>query len=121
MRLRDLEKHRLYCALLGEDADNFSTKFGVNRLSILDKLPYFDLALCLPHDIMHVILEGVLARNLRLLLYHCIVEKKYFTLAHLNKIILGFQYGHHEQYNSPRPLDREKITGDSDKLGQSGE
>lgn len=95
--------------------------FGINRLSILDELPYFDLTLCLPHDIMHVLLEGVLPRNCRLLLRHCIVEKKYFTINHLNKIMLGFQYGEHEKFNAPRPLDRDRITGDSDKLGQSGE
>lgn len=100
--------------------DHFSIKFGINRLSILSEIPYFDLTACLPHDIMHVILEGVLPRNCRLLLYHCIVERKYFTLNHLNKTMLDFNYGEHEKSNSPRSLDRDKITGDSDKLGQSG-
>ena len=69
---------------------------------------------------MHVILEGALPRNIRLLLRHCIVEEKYFPINLLNKIILEFNYGEHEKLNSPRPIDRERITGDSDKLGQSG-
>ena len=70
---------------------------------------------------MHVILEGALPRHCRLLLYHCIVEEKYFTLNHLNKSIRDFHYGEHEKLSTPRALERDKITGDSDKLGQSGE
>lgn len=95
-------------------------KYGINRLSVLDTLPYFDLTVCLPHDIMHVILEGALPRNCRLLLYHCVVEEKYFSITHLNKIISHFNYGEHEKYNRPRPIDRDRVTGGSDKLGQSG-
>lgn len=113
-------KHRLHCSTLDNDRDHFSTKYGVNRLSILDQLPYFDLTLCLPRDLMHVILEGVLPRNCRLLLYHCIVEERFFTIHYLNKVMLDFQYGEHEKSNLPRPIDRDRITGDSDKLGQSG-
>lgn len=112
----------MYCTLIDglDQSDHFSTKYGINRLSILDELPYFDLTLCLPHDIMHVILEGVLPRNIRLLLYHCIVGEKYFTINHLNAVLLRFKYGEHEKFNSPRPIDRERVTGNSDKLGQSG-
>lgn len=99
---------------------HFSTKYGVNRLSILDEVQYFDLCLCLPHDIMHVILEGVLPRNCRLLLHHCIIEEKFFTLSCLNKAILGFEFGDHEKVNRPRIIDRERLTMSSDKLGQSG-
>lgn len=115
-----MTEHKLHCSLLENDYNYFSTKYGVNRLSILDELPYFDLTLCLPHDIMHVILEGALPRNCRLLLNHCIFEKKYFTLNHFNKIITNFKYGEHEKHNAPRSIDRDRITGDSDKLGQSG-
>lgn len=110
----------MYCTLLDNDVDHFSTKYGINRLSALNQIPYFDLTICLPHDIMHVILEGALPRNLRLLLNHCIVEEKQFSLNHLNKIMLKFNYGEHEKFNSPRPIDKERITGVSDKLGQSG-
>lgn len=106
--------------LLEQDHGHYSKKYGINRLSILDTLPYFDVTACLPHDIMHVILEGVLPRNIRLLLYHCIVEEKYFSVSHFNKILLSFKYGKHEKVNAPRPIERDRITGDSDKLGQSG-
>lgn len=82
MRHRRLATHRMHCALLDVQdpglASQFSTKHGVNRLSILNDLPYFDLTLCLPLDIMHVILEGALPRNIRLLLFHCVESKSIF-------------------------------------------
>ena len=98
----------------------FSTQYGVNRLSSLDEVPHFDLTVCLPHDIMHVILEGVLPRNIRLLLNYCIFQKKYFSISILNKIITNFKFGDHEQTNRPRPIDKDRLTTNSDKLGQSG-
>ena len=70
---------------------------------------------------MHVILEGVLPRNCRLLLYHLIIEEKLFTINCLNKVFSDFGYGDHEKMNAPRPIDRERLTTNSDKLGQSGE
>lgn len=112
------------CSLLNQEdivlANHFLKKFGVNRLSILDELPYFDLTLCLPLDIMHVILEGALPRNIRLLLFHCVVTKKYYSMNYFNEMILNFQYGDNEKPNAPRPIDKAKITSNSDKLGQSG-
>lgn len=92
----------------------------MNRLSCLDGAPYFDVTKCLPHDIMHIILEGVLPRNCRLLLHYCIIERKYFTLNILNKAITEFPYADFEKTNRPRIIDRERVTGNSDKLGQSG-
>lgn len=99
---------------------HFSTLYGVNRLSVLDEVPHFDLTLCLPHDIMHVILEGALSRNCKLLLHHCIIDKKYFSLNYLNKMFQDFDYGEHEKLNAPRSIDRERLTANTDKLGQTG-
>lgn len=118
---RKLVKHRFQCSLLEDDDDgSFSTKYGVNRLSILDEVPYFDVTLCLPHDIMHVILEGVLPRNCCRLLHHCIFVQHYFSLSLLNKAILNFQYGQHEKNSAPRPIDRDRVANMNDKLNQSG-
>lgn len=119
MRARNLAEHHMHCELV-ETPSSFSTQFGVNRLSVLDNVPHFDLTVCLPHDIMHVILEGVLPRNCRLLLHYCIVDRKYFSINYLNKTISDFGFGDHEKMNRPRPIDRERLIGNSDKLGQSG-
>ena len=119
---RNLSMHKFHCDLLNQEEDRtyFSTKYGVNRMSILNEVQHFDLTLCLPHDIMHVILEGVLPRNFRLLLSHCIIQKHYFSLTQLNKIIASFKFGDYEKGNSPRPINRDRLSSTGDKLGQSG-
>ena len=100
--------------------DHFSKTYGVNRLSKLNEIPHFNVCICLPHDIMHVILEGILPKNTKILLQYCIIEMKFFTLANLNRAISSFPYSKTEKVNIPRPIDRDRITGDSDKLCQSG-
>lgn len=92
----------------------------MNRLSILDKAPYFDLCKCMPHDIMHVILEGVLPLSCKRLLLHCIYDEHYFTLKMLNRLILEFEYGYSESKNVPRQLDSDHLKSSDSKLSQSG-
>ncbi len=111
----------MHCDLIETDGlEDQSKKYGVNRLSILDKIPHFNLCICLPHDIMHIILEGVLPRHTKFLLQYCILEKKFFTLNQFNRAVDNFPYGINQKNNKPRPLDRDKLTGDGDKLSQSG-
>lgn len=104
-----------------DDRNHFSVKNGVNRLSILDNAPLFDITQCLPQDIMHVLMECVLDRNCGQLLNHCIFEKRYFTLKDLNTVIRTFNYGEHEKFNQPRLIERDRVVKVSEKLGQSGE
>lgn len=83
LRLRNYIKHSEHCDLVeasGQE-DYFSKEYGVNRRSILGELPFFDLTICLPHYVMHVILEGVLPRHIKLLLAHYIVTLKIFILS----------------------------------------
>ena len=121
--LRSLKTHRRYCQLLGTGlSDHFSRTYGVNRLSILDKAPYFDVCRCLQHDIMHIIFEGVLVLHRRKLLTYCIKKKGYFTLSFLNDKIQNFQYGYSESRTIPSLTDGDRLVEDnSTKLGQSGE
>ena len=123
VRLRTLGTHKQHCQLLGTGlSDHFSKTYGVNRLSILDKAPHFDICQCLPHDIMHIIFEGVLVLNCRMLLTYCIKKKGYFTLSFLNSQICNFQYGYSEARTTPSPIDGDRLVDDnSTKLGQSGE
>ncbi len=82
--MRNLKQHLVHCALLDAD-ESFSQDCGVNRLTILNDVPLFDVCQCMPHDIMHVLLEGALPLHCKLVLRHCIVDKKYFTLEYLNR------------------------------------
>lgn len=118
VRLRNIQQHRRHCGLL--DVSGCSREYGVNRLSILDQAPYFDLCKCMPHDIMHVILEGVLPLQCKLLLVHCIYEERYFSLKKLNRLISEFEYGYTEASNVPRPLDNDHLKSSDAKLSQSG-
>ena len=92
----------------------------MNRLSALNNVPKFDLCKCLPHDIMHVLLEGVLPRHLKFLLQHCVITSKYFSLQYLNSQISSFSYGYSESMNAPRPLDKDRIISSDQKIVQSG-
>lgn len=92
----------------------------MNRLTVLDKAPYFDVCKCLPHDIMHVILEGVLPLSCKLLLIHCIFDEHYFTLKVLNQRIAEFEYGYSESKNVPRQLDNDHLRSPESKFNQSG-
>ena len=123
VRLRSLAVHKRHCKLLDSGLSaHFSKTNGVNRLSILDKAPHFDVCRCLPHDIMHVLFEGVLVLHCRKILAHCIRDKGYFTLAFLNGQIQNFQYGYSEVRTKPSPVDRDRLVDDnSTKLGQSGQ
>jgi len=122
LRHRTLINHKRHCGLLESGmSDHFSKVYGVTRLSILDQVPHFDLCRCMPHDMMHVILEGVLPRHCKRLLIHCVNHECYFTLSLLNEQISNYPYGYSESVNAPRPIDSQCLTAVSDKLGQSGE
>ena len=118
LRLRRIDQHRRHCALL--DVPDCSRLYGVNRLSILDQAPYFDLCKCMPHDIMHVILEGILPLHCKLLLGHCIFQEHYFTLKKLNQLISDFEYGYGETTNIPRPIDSDQLKSPDSNFSQSG-
>ena len=74
----------------------------------------------MPHDVMHVILEGVLPLHCKRLLVHCIYEERYFTLKLINRLILEFEYGYSEGRNVPRQLDGDHLRSSESKMSQSG-
>ena len=47
----------------------------------------------MPQDVMHVVLEGVLAMERKVLLKSFTLEEKFFSLDLLNERILNFTYG----------------------------
>ena len=105
--LRHLRQHLRHCALVDSSASDFSKEYGVNRLSALNNPPRFDLCKCLPHNLVHVLLEGVLPHQFKLLLQHCVITSKYFSLQCLNTQISTFSYGYSESMNPPSPIDKD--------------
>lgn len=72
--------------------------YGINCSSPLSII--LDVTKCLPHDVIHVVVEGTILINCVLLLSYCIIEEQLFTLNELNNKILNFAYGY---FNCDKP------------------
>jgi len=85
-QLRDPVTHDGHCSLLqGPLAEEDSVTYGVNGPSCLNQIEHFHVAnFQLPQDVMHILLEGVLTLETRLMLNSYIFDDRYFTLEHLN-------------------------------------
>lgn len=104
------------------DTTKASRNFGVNGPSILSEAPYFDVTKCLPHDIMHVLNEGIVENVCRLLLRDLCLPSKprakpLLKLEELNHAIESmFDFGH-LNVSRPSTIEKSHITGR--KLKQS--
>lgn len=52
-----------------------------------------DVTTCLPQDITHVLIEGVLTTNIKLLIKYCL-DQELFDIIELNDSITNFDYEH---------------------------
>ena len=104
--MRTPDNHDYHCSLLkGPLAAHDSVTYGVNAESPLNKLDGFHVANGqLPQDIMHVIYEGVLPLNIKLMLERFICTDKIFSLQFLNDRIASFIWGRHEVKNKPTKM-----------------
>lgn len=95
--------------------------YGINYQSPLNKIDGFHAASGqMPQDIMHVLFEGVLHMEIRLMLKCFIYEECFFALDTLNLRIENFAYGRTESRSKPsKPLLESHITGNG-KLPLSG-
>ena len=93
--LRDPASYDYHCSLLdGTLATEDSTTYGINYRSPLNQITGFHVAKSqLPQDVMHILLEGVLNLEIKLLLNAFVSIKKYFTIDILNERIQNFTYG----------------------------
>lgn len=97
------ERYDYYCGLLNGPFDSFdSVTYGLNERSPLNSINDFHVANGqLPQDIMHVIYEGVLPLNLRLLLKKLVCDEHRLTIDTLNERMKSFSYGRNESRNKP--------------------
>ena len=81
--LRTPAQYDFYCSLLNGPLATFdSTTYGVNSRSPLNQIDNFYVANGqLPQDIMHVIFEGVMPLNVRLMLCRFVYEEGLFLLT----------------------------------------
>lgn len=100
--LRTPDIHSAQCEMLdGVLESHYSTNYGINRKSILEDVPGFSVATCIPHDIMHDLFEGVVPHELKLFLTYATQQKRYFSINDLNERIKMFDFVH----DKPTPID----------------
>ena len=121
--LRKLDDHLEKCDAI-ENSDNgneLSVEYGINRRSILIQLSHFDMCSgALLPDVMHDLLEGILQYEAKLVLQHCILEKKYTKLSSLNDLIENIELGYMGFDDHPTLITRSVLTGSEKNLGQKG-
>ena len=121
--LRSLESYHEQCEELDTGPyDQYSKEYGLNIRSAFTQLRYFDLCNgSLLTDIMHDVLEGVLQYEVKLVLRHCVVSKKYFQLSFLNMHIDNYELGFMEAANRPSPIKKETLKSSDHSLKQNGQ
>lgn len=113
-RLRELEEHKRQVAvvtdpsLTKEQRNNWTKEYGVNGAGELLHLKYFDVTKCLPHDPMHVLLEGIVPAAIKQLLRKYILEDQLFSLEQFNDRLRNFNFGYFAD-NTPALIDKDHL------------
>lgn len=111
--LRSMTEHLDRCDVIdelrGETKAYWSKMYGITSRSVLCSVPEFDVTKCILHDPMHVLFEGIVKRELQLMLTNFIDKKKYFSLNILNTIIRNFNYDETERADKPQELERRAL------------
>ena len=98
------------CDLI-KSSENSSTKaelqtnYDINSRSCLCFLPDFDVTKQLPHDIMHVLLEGIVLYELQLSLT-ALIAQRHFTLEEFNYKLKQYQFSYVDNKSKPEPLNK---------------
>ena len=118
---RTRETHANQCASLsGPLKDHFATTYGLHRDSILNTSRYFHVTEGLVPDIMHDVLEGCLAYEVKELLKH-LISTSIITLSELQRIMASFPYTGSDSRNKPTPLSSTTLSSSDHNLKQTGE
>ena len=86
----------------------WSKEWGINGYSPLLDLDYFNVAINMPHDPMHVLLEGLFGYATSVLLQICITERV-FDLKWLNYELKRFPYSYLDRDNKPEIITRKQV------------
>jgi len=110
--LRNLIEHLAYLEEMSQQSalsQHFGITYGINRASILLEFPHFDICEQMPEDIMHVLLERVIPRTMKLILHNFITVRKLLTLKELNSRIAGFNYVYFNKKYQPNPITKDDV------------
>lgn len=83
-------------------ASHDSTTYGLNYASPLNSINFYHVSSGqLPQDVMHTLLEGVLPKEIQLMLEEFVYVQKLLTLNTLNDRVAYFNYGRSENKSKP--------------------
>lgn len=114
--LRSLDRYDQQTAEIGMARtaglrDRLSMAYGINVRSEARNFPHFDIINMVPEDIMHVLFEGIVIYEIRLVLRTLFVEGV-FTLKQLNEIIENFHYGYKHKECKPNAMPQKIFEND---------
>ena len=109
---RDEDEHRDRCneleGLSKEAKLYWSKQYGINGKGLLFSVPEFQLTKCILHDPMHVLLEGIARKQLKLLFVY-LIQERYFSIADLGRIIENFNYSTSEVNDKPQRIEAKDL------------
>lgn len=119
------QSHNEICELIQSTSNEttkseLQTNYGIIEQSCLSKLDDFDVTKQLPHDIMHVLLEGVVPYELQLCL-SALMDQKLFTLEEFNYNLSNFEFSYSDAKSKPEPLKKSVFITGERKLKYSAE
>ena len=119
---RTVAEYNYHASLLtGPFSTHDSTTYGLNYPSPLNEVKFFHV--CngqLPQDIMHTLMEGVLLKEIQVMLERFIYVNHLFTLETFNNRLAFFGYGRSEtKTKPPKAFEVNHVKGTS-KLPLSG-
>lgn len=97
----------------------WSKTYGIVRKSVFAEAPYFDVTKCFVLDIMHVLFEGVVLHEIKLLLLHCLEEKYFPSLEIVNSKLKSFAFTGASSTDCPTELDIAVIKDPKRKIKQN--
>lgn len=80
----------------------WSKSWGINSKSVLLDINNIDLTECLMHDPMHILSDGLLPKELCLMLHDFVKVRKYFKLSFLNESLASFTFSYLEEKTNPK-------------------
>ena len=99
---------------------SLASAYGVKRDSVLNTSKYFHVVEGLASDIMHDVLEGVIPKVTKQILFQ-LVREGLFSIATLNEKIRDFSFGATDVKNKPEPkISQAMLNSDQTNLKQSG-
>lgn len=102
----NMQWERIKTAAGPEEKKTLSREFGINGDSVLKQFPHFRLTKAVLYDPMHILLEGLVPKEITQFLNVAVKKKKWFSRKQLNNALKNFHFHSSvSRSNYPRPFE----------------